>query len=302
MRLFVVIFVIFATTLRAEPPKVVTTIAPLYGIVSDLLRGIAEPTLIVTKGTDPHNFSLSPSQISALLDADVIFAMGGGMEPWLEQVNLNPETRVVIFGNGFGFTSPPAPRALGLTARSLDQVTGDPEPATPDSFDPHVWLDEFRGNALVSVSMDFMISKNLLDTSQRRQMMQNLRESGYPSEQAVDRLNNVAKALGDTPIVTTHDSLQYLDHFLGINIVAALSSVTGEQAGARSIGRLTNIEGPVCLMIDVSEDASDLTALFPDWTHVRYDPMGYEFIDQPNYLTNLYLSLAAALESCITVS
>ncbi|MCF6305360.1 MAG: zinc ABC transporter substrate-binding protein [Rhodobacteraceae bacterium] len=302
MRFAILVLLLFAAPLRAEPPRVVTTIAPLYGIASDLLRGIAEPTLIVTKNADPHNFSLSPSQVSALLNADVVFAMGGGMEPWLGQLDLNPETRVVIFGNGFGFTSPPAPRALGLTARSLDQVTGDPEPATPDSFDPHVWLDEFRGNALVSASMDFLISRNLLDTGQRRQMMQNLRDSGYPSKQAVERLNNVAKALGDTPIVTTHDSLQYLDHYLRINIVGALSSVTGEQAGARSISRLTNIEGPVCLMIDITEDASDLTALFPGWTQVRYDPMGYEFAGEPNYLANLYLSIAEALEACIPES
>ncbi len=299
MRFYILALLLIATPLKAEPPRVVATIAPLYGIVSDLLRGIAEPTLIVTNGTDPHNFSLSPSQVSALLNADVVFAMGGGMEPWLEQIDFRPEAKVLYFSEGREFTSPPAQLPAGLSIRSLDQINAESKPATPDSFDPHVWIVETRNQVLTRGVVGFLRSNNIIDSDQFQQIRQNYNDFVSSYFEAEATLLDVAQTLGDTPIVTTHDSLQYLDHYLGINIVGALSSVTGEQAGARSLSRLTNIEGPVCLMIDVSEDASDLSALFPDWTHVRYDPMGYEFAGKPNYLTNLYLSLAEALEACI---
>ncbi len=301
MRFLFLIFTLIAAPLRAEPLRVVTTITPLYGIVSDLMRGIAEPVLIVTKGSDPHHFSLRPSQISTLLEADVIFAMGAGMEPWLDQIDLRPDTKVIYLANDFATETPLLPHILGLSVRNLDKISAESQPATADSIDPHVWLDEFNANLLI-VGAIYALSPDRIDRSLEQQIMQNYTDIAINLHKANQRLIEIAQALGDTPIVTTHDSLQYLEHSIGINIVGALTSITGEQAGARSMGLLSRIEGPVCLLIDTSETSPDYAALFPDWTHVRYDPMGYEFAGQPDYLSNLYLSIAAALEACIPVT
>ncbi len=69
----------------ADAPKVVTDIAPVHGLVSRVMSGVGEPSLIVRPGSSPHHYSMRPSDARALDEADLVFWIGESLVPWLEQ-------------------------------------------------------------------------------------------------------------------------------------------------------------------------------------------------------------------------
>ncbi|ASJ12362.1 metal ABC transporter solute-binding protein, Zn/Mn family [Thermococcus thioreducens] len=60
-----------------EKPLVVTTIAPLEGIVSEAFGDSVEVAYLIPPGADPHEYQLAASQIELLRRADVIVTTGG---------------------------------------------------------------------------------------------------------------------------------------------------------------------------------------------------------------------------------
>ncbi|MEM8570800.1 MAG: zinc ABC transporter substrate-binding protein [Pseudomonadota bacterium] len=64
-------------------PKVVADILPVHSIAARVMQGVGTPELLVDSGASPHYYSMTPSDASALQEADVIFWIGDGLEPWL---------------------------------------------------------------------------------------------------------------------------------------------------------------------------------------------------------------------------
>ena len=82
-----VLLIWFSTTNRAlaEAPKVVVDIAPVHSLVSMVMKGVGEPTLIIPANASPHDYTLRPSAAKALQNADIIFWMGSSLTPWLDR-------------------------------------------------------------------------------------------------------------------------------------------------------------------------------------------------------------------------
>lgn len=69
----------------AETPNVAVSIKPLHSLVSAVMQGVGEPTLIVRSIGSEHVYSLRPSDAEALQSADIVFWAGKGMETFLEK-------------------------------------------------------------------------------------------------------------------------------------------------------------------------------------------------------------------------
>ncbi len=68
----------------ADVPNVAVDIAPVHALVARVMEGVGTPDLIVAPGASPHEYSLRPSEASALQDADIVVWMGHDLTPWLE--------------------------------------------------------------------------------------------------------------------------------------------------------------------------------------------------------------------------
>jgi len=71
-------------TALAEMPNVATDIAPVHSLVARVMEGVGTPELIIQSGASPHEYSLRPSEASALQNADLVFWIGEDLSPWLE--------------------------------------------------------------------------------------------------------------------------------------------------------------------------------------------------------------------------
>ncbi|GGA26221.1 zinc ABC transporter substrate-binding protein [Neptunicoccus cionae] len=68
----------------ADAPRVAVDIAPVHSLVTRVMEGVGTPSLIVSPGASPHEYSLRPSQARALQDAEVVFWVSRGMTPWMK--------------------------------------------------------------------------------------------------------------------------------------------------------------------------------------------------------------------------
>ncbi len=67
----------------ADVPQVAVDIAPVHSLVAKVMEGVGTPDLIIQSGASPHEYSLRPSEASALQEADLVFWTGPDLTPWL---------------------------------------------------------------------------------------------------------------------------------------------------------------------------------------------------------------------------
>ena len=121
MRLILALLFIAQPLMAA--PKVAATLPPIAGLVAEIMQGVATPSALIPANAEPHHFSLRPSQISALREADIVFAVGLDLEPWLARV----EGSFAIINLAETASEPLPARNFDLSARA--------------ESDPHLWLD-----------------------------------------------------------------------------------------------------------------------------------------------------------------
>jgi zinc transport system substrate-binding protein len=75
--------VLLGGTAFAEVPNVAVDIAPVHSLVARVMDAVGTPDLIVQPGGSPHEYSLRPSEASALQEADLVFWISPDLTPWL---------------------------------------------------------------------------------------------------------------------------------------------------------------------------------------------------------------------------
>ncbi|WP_068316973.1 zinc ABC transporter substrate-binding protein [Polycladidibacter hongkongensis] len=73
------------TFTHAHEAEVVTSIKPLHSLTAMVLKGIAEPQVLVKGKKSPHGAALSPSQAQSLQAADMIVWVGPHLETFLQK-------------------------------------------------------------------------------------------------------------------------------------------------------------------------------------------------------------------------
>jgi zinc transport system substrate-binding protein len=95
-------------------PSVVAALYPLAWAAARVAGPDAEVTNLTPPRVEPHDAELSPQQVVAVTEADLVLYVGGGFQPALEDV------------------------ARDLEGRAVDVLSVASEAG---SHDPHVWLD-----------------------------------------------------------------------------------------------------------------------------------------------------------------
>lgn len=75
----------FSVPASADAPRVAVDIAPIHGLVSQVMDGVGVPDLVIPQGASPHDHALRPSEARALDRADLVVWMGPELAPWMEK-------------------------------------------------------------------------------------------------------------------------------------------------------------------------------------------------------------------------
>jgi zinc transport system substrate-binding protein len=107
------------------PISVVASFYPLAYAAEQIGDGRVEVTNLTPPGVEPHDLELSPDDLEAIADADVVLFAGGGFQPSIEEAVETAATGVAVDVLEGVDLRPPAAEDEG------DPLEGD----------PHVWLD-----------------------------------------------------------------------------------------------------------------------------------------------------------------
>ncbi len=104
--------------------RIIATTSIVGDVVSNVVGDRAEVSVLIPSGGDPHEFQLSAKQVAELRDADLVVAIGLGLEPSIAKAlddAATDGTRVLELGPSV-----------------------DPRFFPDGSPDPHIWFDPVR--------------------------------------------------------------------------------------------------------------------------------------------------------------
>ncbi len=116
-------------------PRVVTTVYPVSFVVDRVAGDRVDAVDLVPGGAEPHDVELSPGQVRTLAEADLVFYVGGGFQPAVEDAVEDIEGDAVDV----------------LEAADVRNEEG---------VDPHVWLDPLRLARIAEVMTDRLVSED----------------------------------------------------------------------------------------------------------------------------------------------
>ncbi len=311
------------TTTVMAAPSVVTTVRPLHSLAAAVMDGAGEPVLLLDGAESPHSYALTPSDATALSQADVVLWIGEPLETFLERplAALSNDARIITLaerpevrfrenrdGGVWDTAGGDHDHDHGHSHSHDDHDHADHDDGGHDHAghdhgedDGHIWLDPRNAAAIVSIVRDTLSD---IDPD-------NAALYGANAEAALTRLESleaeIKAQLADVteqPFLTAHDSLQYFDRFFGLNAAGAIA-VTPDQAP--SAQRLAQIEqrvrelGAVCLLSEPGFQPSVMSVV-KDAAQTRVgqvDPLGLLIEPGADLYFGLMTNLANDLSVCL---
>ena len=191
-----------ATTDR---PTIVATTSILGDIVSNVVGDGADVEVIIGPGVDPHDFQASVRQVESIVNADLVVAIGLGLEESLLDVIDAGSSRLLALGP------------------ELDPIEfrGDPHDGEAadggEGLDPHVWQDPGRMAVAVELIGDRLdgIVDGAADSAGR--YADELRALDAETSERVSQITSDRRVM-----VTTHEAFGYYADAYGFEIIGVI--------------------------------------------------------------------------------
>ncbi|WP_438955058.1 zinc ABC transporter substrate-binding protein [Cognatiyoonia sp.] len=279
----------------ADVPSVATDILPVHSLVSQVMDGVGEPSLILPPGASPHGHTLRPSEARSIREADVVFWIGASLTPWLE------EPLETLGAEAQHFTL--MREDVELTVIALEdghEDHSDHDHGDAD-YDPHGWLDP--DNAMMWLTQIAEVL-SALDPENADDYAINARIGISTIEGAVSRAN-AAVDLDGKSYIAYHDAFAYFDRYFGLTKVAAVTPADAREPSPSNIIRIRgDIEasGAACFVADAPFDEDFVSILFgpqPVKT-VIISPLGLEYAPGPSLYPQMITNMAAAFGECLS--
>jgi zinc/manganese transport system substrate-binding protein len=220
-------------------PSIVVTTSVLGDMVERLVGDQAEVTVLMPRGADPHEASLSSRQADEMSRADLVVAIGAGFEQNMSRVIDSVEddgTPVVRVADEvelltFAEQHEAQEAAAGDAHAGEDQGAGEEQGHShdPDDVDPHVWTDPTRWADATRALADHLAGVEGIDGAAVEAAA-----SGYVDDlELLDAsLSDVLAAVpeGRRMLVTNHEVFGYFADRYGFEVVGAVIPAGTTQA------------------------------------------------------------------------
>ncbi len=218
-------------------PRVVVTLKPIHSLTAFIMQGVAEPELLVQGGQSPHSFSLRPSDMRKLHQAQLVVWVGPDVESALSTLfnsgRLESEVVQLTELPDIHWLSPR--RQEMWEARKNHQHSSDHAHAHEAEIDSHIWLSPRIASQIARQLTELLAE---LDQAHARQY----RDNGERLQQRLQRLDRELDAqlnpVKGVPYIVFHDAYHYLEDRYGLNAVGSVSINPERQPGAHHVHEL----------------------------------------------------------------
>jgi zinc transport system substrate-binding protein len=285
----------------AAGTAVVVTIKPVHSLVAGVMRGIAEPKLLVRGSSSPHAYALTPSDTAALYNAALFFRVSPQLEPFTPKLlrALPDEVQVVSVMD--------APGLQLLTMRRGPTFEHDSaytaHVGAPDVIDGHAWLDPENAKAMVDYIAQILSGWN---PTHAKAFKSNAHDLSQQLEALRRELEQTLKPVADRPYVVFHDAMHYFERRFGLNAVGSISvnpEIPPSAARLIELRRKVIAVGAQCAFSE-PQFSMALVSAVAEGAGVRVgtlDPEAINLSPGPDLYFTLLRTLAADLTRCLTM-
>ncbi len=215
--------------------SIVTSFYPLAYFSEQVAQEYADISLLTETGSDPHHFTLSPSQRIQAEEADIFLYNGAGLDPWAETLAKDLKAMGIITIE----MAESLPEAFLHEAEEHEDEHGHEEDEHEHgAIDPHFWL-----NPEIAQEMTRIIKEALVQLDPEN-------AEAYTSQALLltDRLTSLDKGFKESlesceqdTIVVAHDAYGYLAERYGFTTLAIAGLSPDAQPSAKTLAELETL-------------------------------------------------------------
>ncbi len=298
--LVLLVLMLSPTNALSDPPRVLVSIAPLHSLVAQVMEGVATPDLVYEASQSPHSSAMTPRQLKAVVEADLLFWIGPELETALSRLlpRLPDDARAFeLHDFDTGMTLLPMRDTLFTPSGSGHEHEHD-----HGDLDPHIWLS--LDNARVFV--DFVAARLIeLDPHHSDTYQHNAEQTRSRLDGLANQLDDRLSASRNTPYIVFHDGFQYFEQDQNLNGLGALVLNPDLPPGPRTVARLRDLAAPherVCLFREPQYSERWLLPLvdgLDSATLGTIDPLGQLSEPGTGLYADMMLRLADDLAACL---
>ena len=316
----------FSFSAKAEV-NVVTTIKPLHSLVSSVMKGVGEPSLIIEGTNNPHTFVFKPSHAEMIENADIVFWIGEDLEAFMEK----PLDSLAKNAKTIAFMDLASIEKLKFREQNIfddhddhghkdddhddhddhdghddehdghddhDDHAGHHDGHNHGEFDAHIWLDPANAKEMV---LEISHELSELDPSNKSKYEDNASKTIAALDTLIEEVD---KSLSkDISYIVFHDAYQYFETRFGVKSAGALTLNPDVLPGAKQIADiqdLINDKGIKCIFSEPQYNPKIIETLGNDMnisTGVM-DPLGAYIEAGPSMYSELINEIANSIKNC----
>lgn len=219
---------------KPPPPRVAASIFPLYDIVRRVAGRRLEVDLVLPPGHTTHSFDPRPQDVAKLANAQIVFAVGLGLDGWVAEMAKNAGA-----GKGKVFDVGPLVDPILVPERVVRLAEGEAADAQgrggEGPIDPHFWLDPVRAERATDVVVAALQQLDPEEAPFYRTRGDDLKRS---LEDLHLRIGRRSGAWTHRRLVTFHGSLYYYADRYRLEVAAVVEPVPGREPTARYMADL----------------------------------------------------------------
>ena len=326
-------------TAYADVPQVAVDIAPIHSLVARVMDGVGTPDLIVQPGASPHEYSLRPSEATALQAADLVFWIGPDLTPWLTDTieTLAPDAAVTALLEADGTIELEFREGALFEAHDHDEDEdhddedghedhddhdeeghedhADEEAGHDDhddeetghdehdhgAHDPHAWLSPQNAMTWLNVIAGQL---SAADPENAGAYFANAAAGRTEIEALIDEVTATLDPVRDGQFVVFHDAYQYFEADFDFPASGAISIGDASDPSPARIAEIQDRiaeQGIDCVLAEPQFNPS-LVATVLDGTQAQtgiLDPLGSDLEPGPALYPQLIRNLSTALAGCM---
>ena len=290
--------------------KVVTTIKPLHSLISSVMDGVGEPSLIIEGTNNPHTFVFKPSHAKMLEEADLVFWIGEDLEAFMEK----PLESLAKDAKKISFMELGSIEKLKFREENVfddhddhdgheDEHEGHDDHAEHEGhnhgeFDAHIWLDPMNAKEMVH---EIAHELSELDPSNKVTYEANANKTLKSLDKLIEDVGkDVAK---DISYIVFHDAYQYFEKRFGVSSAGALTLNPDVLPGAKQIADIQDLisdKGIKCIFSEPQYNPKIIETLASDMKISTgiLDPLGANLDKGNTMYEGLIKQISNSIKNC----
>jgi zinc transport system substrate-binding protein len=275
----------FCFSQNAVALEICTTIKPLNGLVAAIASGSAKPSVIInSQNNSLHHYSLKPSDVVKIKQADVIFIISYDLESFMNKLkNIAKENTEIV-----ELAKLPGIKLLPIREDNIFEADDADEHHHHGDYDNHIWLDTGNAKIMVKKIAEILAVK---DPANQKIYHQNYQQVVKLIDDMDKNIAAEMNLINKVPYVVFHDAYQYFENKYKLRSLGAISLNPEKTPGAKTlldINKLIAQNGAKCIFSE-PQFPSAIVEKIAATSKIKTGILDAEWVESPDATEDYFL-------------